>query len=121
MPDLRQVVVWSGVDSWRAEIARVDLTADGVRATGTQIGVDPVAYRLDYELDASENFVTRELRVQAEGEGWSRGLHVRHDGRGAWSCEADGAGAVDLPAPGGDVEAVAGALDCDLEIGRAHV
>jgi len=114
MADPRQVFIWKGVDSWRAEVAHVDLTPDGVRGSGTQIGVDPVPYRLDYELDASENFVTRELRVRADGEGWSRSLDLRHDGQGAWSCQAEEAGEVDLPPPGGSVDAVAGALDCDL-------
>jgi len=48
------------------------------------------------------------------GDGWSRRLELRHDGAGSWSAEADHDGEVPLPGPGGDVDAVAGALDCDL-------
>jgi uncharacterized protein len=42
-----RTLIWSGLDSWRAEIARVELAGDQVSAIGTQIGV---AYELRYEL-----------------------------------------------------------------------
>jgi hypothetical protein len=111
---MQRFLLWSGIDAWRAEAALVELTGDGIRAGGTQLGVDPVPYRLDYELEAHEQFVTRALRVSAQGKGWARRIDLRHDGRGAWSCEAEAEGEVDLPAPGGDTDALAGALDCDL-------
>jgi uncharacterized protein len=41
------MLIWSGLDEWRAEIAHVETTGDGFRARGTQIGI---AYELRYEL-----------------------------------------------------------------------
>ena len=112
--DSPQLAIWRGLDAWRVEAATVELTADGVVASGTQIGSDPVAYRLDYDLDAADGFVTRSLVVSAAGRGWRRRLDLRHDGAGSWTCERVAEGALDLPDPGGDVASLAGALDCDL-------
>jgi len=52
-----RLVLWSGLDSWRAEVVSLDLSADGIVATGTQMGADPVAYRLDYRLEAGPGCV----------------------------------------------------------------
>ncbi|MDQ3991777.1 MAG: putative glycolipid-binding domain-containing protein [Actinomycetota bacterium] len=109
-----RLALWGGLNGWRAEVASVDLTARGVVATGTQLGADPVAYRLDYQLDASEDFVTRSLRAEAAGEDWSRRLDLTHDGDGVWRCDVEEEGVVELPPAGGDLDAVRGALDCDL-------
>jgi hypothetical protein len=95
-------------------VARVDLAVDGMRAAGTQVGIDPLPYRLDYRLAAPERFVTDRLEVEAAGTGWTRRLELRREGDGTWTCEAMGEGEVDLPPAGGDPEAVRGALDCDL-------
>ena len=111
---MRRLLLWTALDGWRAEVADAELTNDGIRATGTQLGVDPLPYRLDYRLDASAGFVTRSLDVEAIGEGWGRRIHLVHDGSGGWRCDTVEAGTVQLPAAGGSVEAVAGALDCDL-------
>ncbi len=111
---VKRFVLWSGTDAWRAEAAGIELTTDGVRAGGTQLGVEPVPYRLDYELEAREQFITERLRVSARGDGWSRAIDLTHDGRGTWSCDASSEGVVGLPPPGGDVAPLAGALDCDL-------
>jgi hypothetical protein len=111
---MERFVLWSGIDDWRAEAARVELDEDGVRASGTQVGVDPVAYRLDYELEAPERFVTRRLWVSARGEGWARQIELNHDGEGVWSSDQKSEGENELPPPGGDVDGVGGALDCDL-------
>lgn len=109
-------MLWRGVDEWRAEACFHELTSEGVRGSGTQIGADPVPYRLEYRLDASPGWLTRTLEVAVEGEGWSRRLRLKHDGRGAWRCRAEASGAAPgLPPPGiddpGDLD---GALDCDL-------
>lgn len=109
-----RLVVWSGLDAWRAEVVSLDLTSDGIRANGTQVGVNPLPYRLEYTLDAAENFVTRRLDVTVEGEGWTRRISLTHDGNGGWGCGFETAGRTDLPPAGGDVSAVHGALDCDL-------
>jgi hypothetical protein len=99
----RRIVIWAGTDAWRAEEARLELGADGVRAEGTQIGVDPSSYRLTYALDASAGWVTRRLAVRIAGAaGAERSLLLEHDGAGAWRVD------------GVDVAALDGALDCDL-------
>jgi len=112
---MARVVVWSGLDAWRCELAEVELEADGLRARGVQIGIDPLPYRVDYRLDASgAGFTTRSLRVEAAGEGWARRLRLERDEVGEWTIEVGGEGEAELAAPGGDVDPLAGALDCDL-------
>lgn len=111
---MRRTLIWRGVDAWRAEAATVEIDADHMRGRGTQIGDDPVPYRLDYELEVGERWVTRRLGVRASGAGWSRRLDLRHDGQGRWTAEATQEGGVELPPPGGDVSRAEGALDCDL-------
>lgn len=109
-----RLILWSGIDEWRTEAAWVDLTADGVTASGTQVGTDPLPYRVDYELDAPEQFVTRRLEVRAAGTGWSRRIELTHDGHGGWACAAEHNGDIDLPPPGVDAETLREARDCDL-------
>jgi uncharacterized protein len=113
-PDEAELVIWRGVDEWRTEVAAIELRPAGIEATGTQIGVDPVPYRLDYRLSAPDDFVTRRLELRTEGTGWRRELELRHDGNGSWTARVATYGSVDLPAPGGDTEPLTGALDCDL-------
>ncbi len=115
MPGFTRTPVWEGLDAWRAEIARVKITDGELRATGTQIGVEPVAYRLDYVLEAGERFVTRSFEAEATGTGWRRRIALRHDGRAGWSCEAEAEGDAELAEPpGGSVDGLGDALDCDL-------
>ena len=111
---MRRLVLWSGLDSWRAEVVSLELSADGIDATGTQMGADPVAYRLDYRLKAGPEFITQLLIVDAVGESWGRRLRLVRHADGNWSCDTKAQGDAPLPPPGGDVEAVSGALDCDL-------
>ena len=107
-------LVWRGLDAWRAEYADVALGADRLLARGTQIGVEPLPYRLTYSLDTAPGFVTARLTMDAGGEGWSRRLDLTRDARGAWHLSVEAGGSVDLPAPGGDVGQFAEALDCDI-------
>jgi uncharacterized protein len=110
-----RLLIWTGVDSWRAEACEVDFEDDGIRARGVQLGAEPLPYRLSYRLDATgRGFVTRSLRLEAAGEGWERRMRLERNDSGAWSVDADGHGEADLPAPGGDPDAFAEALDCDL-------
>jgi uncharacterized protein len=111
---VERFLLWTGLDGWRTEAAHVELAGDRVRASGTQVGVEPLPYRLDYELETFERFVTANLVARASGEGWARSLELRHDGEGAWSCEPKAEGEVELPPAGGEMDALAGALDCDL-------
>jgi hypothetical protein len=106
-------VIWRGLRCWRAESAAIELCADGLTATGTQLGSDPVPYRLDYRLDASVGHVTRSIEIVAVGQGWRRELDLRRDGHGRWTCRVNGDGDR-LPEPGGDAASFEGALDCDL-------
>jgi uncharacterized protein len=109
-----RLLIWSGLDAWRVEVVKVELSPEGVHASGTQIGIDPLPYRLDYRLAAPELFVTSRLDVEVVGSGWMRRLELRRDDGGAWTCEAAAEGEVDLPAAGGEVEELQGSLDCDL-------
>jgi len=108
------VLLWAGTDEWRAESAAVELQEDRFTTTGVQLGITPVPYRLDYRLETTADWVTRTLQVTAAGAGWRRAVELTRSPNGRWTCRADGAGTVDLPLPGGDTAALAGALDCDL-------
>jgi uncharacterized protein len=106
-----------------AEFAEVDLGRGGLRATGVAVGGDPVPYRLEYELDCGDDFVTRRLSVRAWGAGWGRHLELGRDRAGIWSAEAGTDGEAELlglpgvpgpPPPGADPADLDAALDCDL-------
>jgi hypothetical protein len=108
------MLIWAGLDEWRAEIAAVDLSESGVVATGVQLGLDPTPYRLDYELDAAHWFVTRRLWVEARGEAWSRTLTLERDEGGAWHADQRQEGTVDMAPMEASLEGLGEALDCDL-------
>jgi uncharacterized protein len=110
----QRLIHWRGEDPGLAEVATVDLGTAGIRASGVQLGVDPLPYRLDYELETAWGFVTRSLSIDVRGEGWWRRLDLRHDGEGAWTCKTAQGGAVDLPRAGCDAGTLDGADDCDL-------
>ncbi len=111
---MRRLVLWSGLDAWRAEVAGVEVGADSIAATGTQLGTDPLVYRLDYRLETGAAFITQLLTVVAAGEGWERQMRLVRHADGHWDCETTEEGDAPLPPSGGDVAAVRGALDCDL-------
>jgi len=97
-----------------AEFAEVSLGGASLRAAGVAVSADPLPYRLDYELECADDFVTRSLTVQARGAAWRRHLALLRDPRGVWTVEAGADGEAGLPPPGGDPAAFAAALDCDL-------
>jgi hypothetical protein len=109
-----RALAWKGTDEWRAEYALAELSEDGLRAMGTQIGVVPEPYRVDYTLDAGDGFATRRLEVSAQGEGWSRRLELVRLGSAGWTVVAAADGRTVGPDPGGPTDGLAGALDCDL-------
>lgn len=111
---MTRLVAWQATTGWRAEMASVTFARDTVEASGTQLGVDPLPYRLAYRLETGPGFVTRRLVAEAEGEGWWRSLDLRHGGRGSWTCSVEAEGGAALAAPGADPALLAGALDCDL-------
>ncbi len=93
-----------------------DVSGGLLCATGVAVGADPLPYRLDYELDCGDGYVTRWLSVRAQGAGWQRKLELSRDPDGGWTVEAsaDGDPARPLPPPGGDPASFREALDCDL-------
>jgi hypothetical protein len=88
-------LAWAGDPLWLAEVCDAELAADGVLASGTQLGADPHPYRAAYQLDARGDWITRRLRVDVPGVG---SLDLRHDGAGHWEGRPE----------------LDGALDCDL-------
>ncbi len=111
---MHRLLIWRGIDAWRAEAATVELGSDSLSAHGTQLGSEPEPYRLDYELAVGGDWITRRLRARVRGASWARELDLRHEGGGKWSSEVAEEGDVDLPGSGGDLASVRGALDCDL-------
>jgi hypothetical protein len=106
--------VWTGVEEWLAEAASIDLREGGLSANGIQLGAHPAPYRVDYRLDASDGFVTRELDLIAVGEGWSRRLLLRHDGSGGWSANVEDDGDPPGGAWDGELPDLSDALDIDM-------
>jgi hypothetical protein len=106
-------LTWAGAGQWRAESAQVRTEGDRFSATG-QLGVDPVPYRLDYQLQTSAGWVTSSLDVVVVGSGWRRSLHLAREADGRWSGRTDTEGRSRLPEPWFDADVLTGALDCDL-------
>jgi hypothetical protein len=97
-----RLLVWRGLDGWRAEAVLAELSDGRLTARGTQIGAEPDPYRLDYELTTGDRFVTERLAVTARsGDGRSTLELVRGDD-GGWTANGE------------PVHDVQGALDCDL-------
>ena len=109
------LLLWEGLDRWRAEAADVHVDGTTLRATGTQLGIEPVPFRLDYDLATGAGFVTRSVELTATGHGWERRLLLRRDDAGAWHLERTQQGEVPLPEPGRVLPDLSAALDCDIE------
>jgi uncharacterized protein len=107
-------LVWTGVEEWLTESAAVDLGADGMSATGTQLGAEPDPYRVDYRLETPD-FVTRELDLTATADGWRRHLLLRHDGTGAWVAEVEDQGEVPGGPWDGSLPDLSEARDIDIQ------
>src|SRR5215210_8589652 len=108
-------LVWTGVEEWLAETAAVELADEGLRAIGTQLGADPAPFRVDYRLEAPENFVTRELELTATAEGWRRHLLLRYDGSRNWSAEVEDDGDVPGGTWDGELPDLSSAKDIDIQ------
>ena len=111
---MNRLVIWRGLEGELTEAASVHLDRTGLHALGTQFGIDPQPYQLEYELDVDDRFVTRTFAVRVTGNDWSRTLDLTHDGSHNWGVDWTSRGDADLPAPGGDPVALGAALDCDL-------
>jgi hypothetical protein len=97
-----------------AEFADVVIEGRRLAASGVAIGSAPIAYRLDYQLETYEDFITSGLLVTTKGEGWSRHLDLRRSPSGGWTIRTEMEGFLALPEPGGDEAEISAALDCDL-------
>jgi hypothetical protein len=110
----RRSIVWVKENHLGAEFADVTIDRTRLKASGSAIGSAPLGYHLDYWLLTGGKFVTTGLVVIARGEGWRRRLDLKRLGSGRWTARTSARGDADLPAPGGAMDAVEGALDCDL-------
>src|SRR5262245_8476528 len=108
-------LVWTGVEEWLTEAAAVEVSDDGLRAIGTQIGADPAPFRVDYRLEAPRRFVTRELDLTTTTEGWRRHLLLRHDGSGGWRGQVWDDGQVPGGPWDGELPDLSDALDIDIQ------
>jgi hypothetical protein len=95
-----RLLIWRGLDEWRAEAAHVRIDGDRLTAQGTQLGAHP--YRVDYSVATGPEFVAERLELSVLGDtGLRRLLIVRHPD-GGWTAD-------DRPLPDLD-----GALDFDV-------
>jgi hypothetical protein len=108
------LLLWRALDGFGAEACELELDDDRLRASGTQLGAEPVPYRLDYELETAPGFATSRLLAASRGDGWRRRLELRRDADGLWSFDADSDRDAGLPPIGADLEGIAEAVDCDL-------
>ena len=106
--------VWAKDQPFGAELADVRIREGTLSANGVTVGIDPAPYHLEYQLTTADAYVTTRLVVHTRGDGWRRALNLERAISGTWSCTAESHGNPDLPAPGGDLRGLAGALDCDL-------
>jgi hypothetical protein len=112
--DTRRAVEWAKTAPLGVEFVDITLAERHVKAEGVSVGGGPMPYRLDYILETTPDFVTSPLRVASRGDGWRRVLDLRRDASGIWTATTEEEGQPDLQPPGGDLAALAGALDCDL-------
>jgi uncharacterized protein len=99
----RRLLVWRGLEEWLAESAEVQLGERSLTAVGTQLGEEPHPYRLDYELRTGDEWVTESLVLKARDSAGERRLELRREPDGGWTANGEA------------LEAVDGALDCDLQ------
>jgi hypothetical protein len=82
-----RTLTWQGYDApARFEQARAEVRLGRLHARGTMLFGGGEPYRVDYELDTVEDYVTRRLLVRATGPGWSRELRLTRDSEGGWSA-----------------------------------
>ena len=95
-----RLLIWRGLDEWRAEAAHLRIDGDRLTAQGTQLGAHP--YRLDYSLTTGPEFVAERLELSVLGDAGLRRLLIARQPDGGWTAD-------DSPRPDLD-----GALDFDV-------
>ncbi len=95
-----RLLIWRGLDEWRAEATHVRIDGDRLTAQGTQLGAHP--YRLDYRLVTGAGFVAERLELSLLHEDRLRRLSIVRHPDGRWTAD-------DRPLPELD-----GALDFDV-------
>jgi uncharacterized protein len=99
---VERLVIWRGLDDWRAEASHVRIADDRLSAQGTQLGAAPDPYRVDYWLQTARDFVTETLELSLLRGGALKRLRLDRKPDGSWTAD-------DQPLPEAE-----GALDCDL-------
>jgi hypothetical protein len=99
---MERLLIWRGLDEWRAEVAQVRIDDGRLIATGTQLGVTPGPYRVDYSLRTGAEFVAERLELSVLHGGRMRRLLIVRHPDGGWTAD-------DRPLPELD-----GALDFDV-------
>jgi uncharacterized protein len=97
---MERLLVWRGLDAWRAESTFVQTEGDRLTAHGTQLGLGP--YRLDYQLRTGPEFVTESVELSLLHAGGLRRLRLVRAADGTWTAD-------DRSLPELD-----DALDCDV-------
>jgi uncharacterized protein len=107
-------VAWAKADPLGAEFAEIQLEPKRLRATGVAVGSDPEPYRLSFEMQTRDEYVTDRATVETRGAGWTRHLKIQRSPAGVWSVSSQSAGTLEMPEPGGDPAELGEALDLDL-------
>jgi hypothetical protein len=109
-------VGWAKERGYGTEFADVTLGSGSLAAGGVAIGRTPVPYRVDYRLETGREFITTRLTANCHGQGWQRSLDLRRAEDGTWNATTERHGDAPFGPPGGDLAALTGALDCDLQM-----
>ena len=84
---MERLLIWRGLDEWRAEAAHVRVDADRLTAHGTQVGATPEAYRVDYSLRTGAEFVAERLELSVLADGRLRRLLIVRHPDGRWTAD----------------------------------
>ena len=118
-------LMWLRSDVPGSELVVVDESDHGLAVRGSQQAVDPIPYRLQYELWTDATWAATRFVATCEGAGWSRELTLER-GAGGWTAMGAAHGRGELAAfdgvrvrppaePGiSDPDSLASALDLDL-------
>jgi hypothetical protein len=109
-------VGWAKDGGYGHEFVEVTIGPTSLSAGGVAIGAGPVPYRVDYALETGPDFVTTRLTATTRGQGWRRSLDLRRAEDGTWNATTEIQGDAPFGPPSRDLAAVAGALDCDLQM-----